>query len=71
MPLSKEQIGRIIGIVLAAALALLSVFGYDVTIVQPRELRRAQEVYAAAAGGPAVGGPAVGGPAANAECAPR
>jgi len=37
MTMSKVQIGQIIGIVLAAVVALLGVLGYDVIVIQPRE----------------------------------
>jgi hypothetical protein len=42
--MTKEQIGKIIGIVLATVLALLAVFGYDVIVIQPRDAATAQAV---------------------------
>lgn len=35
--MSREQIGKIIGIVLTMLVALLGAFGYDVGVIQPRE----------------------------------
>jgi hypothetical protein len=37
MNITKDQISKIISIVIVAAIALLAVFGYDVGVIQPRE----------------------------------
>jgi hypothetical protein len=38
----KKLVGKILGIVLTAAIALLAVFGYDVGVVQPRVAEQVQ-----------------------------
>ena len=35
--MNKEQIGRIIGVVISCIVALLAVFGYDTGVIQPRQ----------------------------------
>lgn len=42
--MSKTTIGQILGIVLTAAVALLAVFGYDVTVIQPRQMAPQDEL---------------------------
>jgi len=42
MTITKEQWGKIIGIVLTAVIALLGVFGYDVLVIQPRDAQIAE-----------------------------
>jgi hypothetical protein len=37
MSLEKEQVSKIIALVLAFLVGLLAVFGYDVGVIQPRE----------------------------------
>ena len=37
MSLSKDQVSKILALVLAFVIGLLAVFGYDVGVIQPRE----------------------------------
>ena len=46
MKLNKEQIGKILGILVTALIALLAVFGYDVGVVRPREQAQVVAMWA-------------------------
>ena len=37
MSLSKDQVSKILALVLAFVIGLLAVFGYDLGVIQPRE----------------------------------